>query len=106
MVLREATSARGSPAALGPGTSAPTPASGSAPASPAGVARAALTALDRTTGRLDAALSAARRGATFTPGELLALQAEAYRYAQTVDVAARAVEAGAQTIRQAVHAQA
>jgi hypothetical protein len=55
--------------------------------------------------RLDAALAEARRGRTFTAGELLALQAEAYRAGQTLELASKVVEQGAQSVRQAVGAQ-
>lgn len=64
-----------------------------------------LKAVERAQRRLDAVLEAARRGRTFTAQELLTLQAEAYRCAQTLDVASRAVEHGAQGVKQAVNAQ-
>ena len=47
----------------------------------------------------------ARRGRTFSPQELLCLQADAHRFAQTVEFAARAVEHGVQGLRQALNAQ-
>jgi hypothetical protein len=53
--------------------------------------------------RLDQLLAAARRGQTFTAGQLLALQAEAYRFTQTLDVAAKVVEQGVQGVKQAIH---
>jgi hypothetical protein len=55
--------------------------------------------------RLDSVLAAARRGQTFTAQELLALQADAYRYSQTLDVASRVVEQGVQSEKQAVNTQ-
>jgi hypothetical protein len=55
--------------------------------------------------RLDAVLAAARRGETFTAQELLALQADAYRYSQTLDVASRVIEQGVQSVKQAVNTQ-
>lgn len=55
--------------------------------------------------RLDAMLKAAKSGKTFSPQELLALQAEAYRYSQTLEVAAKVVEHGAQSVKQAVNTQ-
>jgi hypothetical protein len=73
--------------------------------SPAGPAQAALRAIERARERLDAALAEARRGRTFTAQELLALQADAYRYAQTFEVASRLVEHGVQAVKQAVNAQ-
>ena len=65
-----------------------------APESPA-VALDALKAVERAQRRLDFVLDAARRGRTFTAQELLSLQAQAYRCAQTLDVTARAIEHGA-----------
>jgi hypothetical protein len=53
--------------------------------------------------RLDGVLTAARRGATFKPQELLALQADAYRYSQTIEVASRVVEHAAHSVKQAVN---
>lgn len=75
------------------------------PSPPPGAALETLKAVERAQRRLDAVLEAARRGRTFTAQELLSLQAEAYRCAQTLDVAARAVEHGAQGVKQAVNAQ-
>lgn len=73
------------------------------PSPAAAPARAALASVERARERLDAVLAAARRGRTFSAQELLALQADAYRYAQTVEVASRVVEHGAQALRQAVN---
>src|SRR5512133_987137 len=55
-------------------------------------ARVALEALERARRSLDGALAAARNGQTFTAQELLALQSQAYRYSQVVDVASKVVE--------------
>ncbi len=55
--------------------------------------------------RLDEMLAQARRGRTFSPQELLCLQADAHRFAQTVELAGRAVEHGVQGLRQALNAQ-
>jgi hypothetical protein len=71
-------------------------------------ARPALSALghvERAQARLDAVLAAARSGRTFTAAELLGLQTEAYRCAQTVDLAAKLVEQGAQSVKQALNTQ-
>ncbi len=70
---------------------------------PAGAA--ALAAVERAQARLDAVLQAARSGRTFTAQELLGLQAEAYRTVQTVDLAAKLVEQGAQSVKQALNTQ-
>jgi hypothetical protein len=50
-------------------------------------------------------VAAARSGRTFTAQELLGLQAEAYRTVQTVDLATKLVEQGAQTVKQALNTQ-
>jgi hypothetical protein len=68
-------------------------------------AQAALEAVERARLRLDSVLEAARRGQTFTAQELLALQADAYRYSQTLDVASKVVEQGVQSVKQAVNTQ-
>lgn len=72
---------------------------------PSALAREALVSIERAQRRLDAVLEAARRGRTFTAAELLALQAQAYRCSQTLDVASRAVEQMAQGVKQAVNTQ-
>ena len=75
------------------------------PAKPSGPAHATFDALERARVRLDAVLAAARRGQTFTASELLALQADAYRYSQSLEVASKVVEQGAQSVKQAVNTQ-
>ncbi|HET8538425.1 MAG TPA: hypothetical protein VFL83_01005 [Anaeromyxobacter sp.] len=72
---------------------------------PAPPALSALESVERAQARLDAVLAAARSGKTFTAAELIGLQAEAYRCAQTVDLATKLVEQGAQSVKQAVNAQ-
>ncbi len=66
---------------------------------------AALGEVERAQRRLDAVLEAARSGRTFTAGELLGLQAQAYRYSQTVDLASKLVEQAAQSVKQAANTQ-
>lgn len=68
-------------------------------------ALSALSAVERAQARLDAVLTAARGGRTFTAAELIGLQAEAYRCAQTVDLASKLVEQGTQSVRQAANTQ-
>lgn len=80
------------------------PAAG-APGSAGSAAREALASIERAQRRLDSVLEAARRGRTFTAQELLVLQAEAYRCAQTLDVASKAVEHAAQSVKQAANTQ-
>ncbi len=75
------------------------------PAPAAHPAVAALAEVDRAQARLDAVLAAARTGRTFTAAELIGLQAEAYRCAQTVDLASKLVEQGAQAVKQALNTQ-
>jgi hypothetical protein len=50
-------------------------------------------------------LAEARRGRSFSAQELLLLQADAHRFAQSVELASRAVEHGVQGLRQALQAQ-
>jgi hypothetical protein len=65
----------------------------------------ALRSLEASQARLDRVMQAARGGRTFTAGELLALQSDAYRFTQTLDVASKLVEHGVQSVKQAVNAQ-
>jgi len=64
-----------------------------------------LSSLEASQARLDRVLQAARAGRTFTAGELLALQSDAYRFTQVLDVASKLVEHGVQSLKQAVNAQ-
>ena len=78
------------------------------PAGPPGPAATWTTPLRDIEGarvRLDGLLAEARRGRAFSPQELLCLQADAHRFAQSVEFAARAVEHGVQGLRQALQAQ-
>jgi len=106
------------PVGAAPPAAAPAPAPGPrfgevlrarlAPAPPHAQASPGLRLLQAVEGaraRLDGALSEARRGRVFTAGELLALQADAYRAGQTLELASKVVEQGAQSVRQAVGAQ-
>jgi type III secretion system YscI/HrpB-like protein len=65
----------------------------------------ALRGIDHARAALDGALAQARAGRTFTAQELLALQADAYRFHQAVDVVSKVAEAGAQAVTQAVNTQ-
>jgi hypothetical protein len=98
-VLREA--AQGD--RLAAGAAAPPPARSAASGGVPGVHL--LAAVEQAHRRLEGVLAAARSGRTFSAQELLGLQAEAYRAAQTVDLAARLVEQGAQSVRQALGTQ-
>jgi hypothetical protein len=68
-------------------------------------APAALRDIEAARARIDLLLEEARRGRSFSPQELLCLQADAHRFAQTVELAARAVEHGVQGLRQALQSQ-
>ena len=94
-----------SPATSPSAARATTPATAPGARTRASPVRPLLEAVESTRSRLDCALSAARRGRTFTAPELLALQADAYVYSQTVEVASRVVEQGAQAVKQAANTQ-
>jgi hypothetical protein len=55
--------------------------------------------------RLDAILEAAARGKTFTPAELLAMQATVFRYSQTVEVLSRATDRLVGAVKQTLGTQ-
>jgi len=55
--------------------------------------------------RVDALLDAAARGKTFTPGELIALQATVFRYSQTVEVLSRATDKLVGAVKQTLGTQ-
>lgn len=82
---------------------APFPAPAGPP--PSHPALSALGGVERAQARLDSVLAAARAGRTFTAAELIGLQAEAYRCAQTVDLASKLVEQGAQSVKHALNTQ-
>jgi hypothetical protein len=66
---------------------------------------APLGEIERARARLDGMLAEARRGRSFSAQELLLLQSDAHRFAQSVELASRAVEHGVQGLRQALQAQ-
>jgi hypothetical protein len=55
--------------------------------------------------RVDVLLEAAARGKTFTPGELLALQAAVVRWSQTVEVVSRAADRLVGAVKQTMATQ-
>jgi hypothetical protein len=64
--------------------------------------------LERTLGaerRVDTLLAAAARGKTFSPAELLALQASVFRYAQTVEIVSRATDKLVGAVKQTMGTQ-
>jgi hypothetical protein len=52
--------------------------------------------------RLDQLLAATRGGRALSAGDLLVLQAEAYRFSQGLEVAGKVVEQGVQAVKQAI----
>jgi hypothetical protein len=110
---------RGAPAPAAPGTGAtprtalPRPpgaarrqpgAAADAAGSPSPV-RALLAQTLAAEQRLDTLLAAAARGRTFSPAELLALQATAFRYAQVVEVVSRATDKLVGAVKQTMGTQ-
>jgi hypothetical protein len=55
--------------------------------------------------RLDKILDAAARGKTFTPAELLAMQATVFRYSQTIEVISRATDRLVGAVKQTLGTQ-
>jgi hypothetical protein len=55
--------------------------------------------------KIDAVLEAAARGKTFSPTELLALQAAVFRYSQTVEVVSRVADRLVGAIKQTMGTQ-
>jgi hypothetical protein len=108
LAITQAASRAASPSAQGPrprfghllearlGPPSPPPASAGTPLA------ASLRSVEAAQARLDAVLAAARRGQSFSAGQLLALQADAHRLTQTLDVAGKLVEQGVQSVKQAV----
>jgi hypothetical protein len=101
----DAARAAGGPAAPLPHGPWRPPGGAPPPPDPAAAAIAVLGRIEGARARLDALLSEARRGRSFSPAELLCLQADAHRLAQAVELAARAAEHGVQGVKQAVHLQ-
>ena len=91
------------PAPAGRPATGPVP--GGAAPSPGPSLPAALRDIEGVRSRIDGMLAQARRGRSFSPQELLCLQADSHRFAQTVEFTARAVEHGVQGLRQALNAQ-
>lgn len=82
------------------------PGAGAAPSGGArAAAREALRSLERARERLDRLLEGGRTGRSCTARELLDIQRQACGYAQRVELAAKVVEQGAQTVKQAVNTQ-
>lgn len=92
-----ATVAAGKPAAV--------PAHPVVPGPPAGPVRAMFARALGAEKQVDALLEAAARGKTFTPAQLLAMQATVARYAQTVEVVSRVADRLVGAIKQTMGTQ-
>jgi hypothetical protein len=79
------------------------------PAAPAPTLAAPIARLVERVGvgeaRVDALLEAAARGKTFTPAELIAMQAEVFRHSQTVEVLSRGADKLVGAVKQALGTQ-
>jgi hypothetical protein len=67
--------------------------------------RGVLRRVEAAEARVDALLEAAARGRTFTPAQLLALQATVFRYSQAVEVVSRAADRLVGAVKQAMGTQ-
>ena len=76
-----------------------------APAAPSAPVRALLERTLSSETRVDTLLAAAARGKTFSPGELLALQASVFRYSQAVEVVSRATDKLVGAVKQTMGTQ-
>jgi hypothetical protein len=74
-------------------------------APPGELVRALFTAALDVEREIDAVLAVAGRGGTFTAQELLALQAQAFRYSQTVEILSRATDRLLGALRQTLGTQ-
>jgi|SRR6478609_9946205 len=88
---------------------APPPPAAAPPRTPAAPAPSPVGALlERTLGaerHVDTLLAAAARGKTFSPGELLALQATVFRYSQAVEIVSRAADKLVGAVKQTMGTQ-
>jgi hypothetical protein len=79
-----------------------------APTTPAPTPSPLRAMLERTVGadqQVDALLEAAARGRTFTPAQLLAMQATVARYSQTVEVVSRVADRLVGAVKQTMGTQ-
>jgi hypothetical protein len=87
-------------------SNAPSPTA--APTKPAPTTTPLRSMLERTVGaekQVDALLEAAARGKTFTPAQLLAMQATVARYSQTVEVVSRVADRLVGAVKQTMGTQ-
>jgi len=87
------------PPAVGPSPPSAAPAPTPSPV------RALLEQTIGTERRIETLLAAAARGKTFSPGELLALQATVFRYSQAVEIVSRATDKLVGAVKQTMATQ-
>ncbi|HEY4393120.1 MAG TPA: hypothetical protein VGP64_03615 [Polyangia bacterium] len=104
-VLVEGTAAAPAPPTVAAGKPAAVPAHPVVPGPPAGPVRAVFARALGAEKQVDALLEAAARGKTFTPAQLLAMQATVARYAQTVEVVSRVADRLVGAIKQTMGTQ-
>jgi hypothetical protein len=109
-VLGEMAGARAGPGALPMRRLPPAPkaAAVAVPGAGASLSRGLARALAKAAAgeaRVDAILDAAARGKTFTPAELLAVQATVFRYSQTIEVLSRATDRLVGAVKQTLGTQ-
>ena len=75
------------------------------PVAPGAAVRTLMTRTFRAEAHLDRMLASAAAGKTFSAGQLLALQATAFRYAQTVEVLSRGADRLVGSIKQMLGTQ-
>jgi hypothetical protein len=80
----------------------PPPAAKPAPPAAGSAVRALLERAVAAENHVDTLVQAAARGKTFSPAQLLALQASVFRYSQTVEVASRVADRLVGAIKQTV----
>ena len=86
----------------GHGTPPPQP---SPPISASNAVRGVLERAVAAERNIDALLAAAARGKTFSPGDLLALQATVFRYSQTVEIVSRVADRLVGAVKQVMGTQ-
>jgi hypothetical protein len=93
------------PTTIAAGKPAAVPAHPVVPGPPAGPVRAMFARALSAERQVDGLLEAAARGKTFTPAQLLAMQATVARYAQTVEVVSRVADRLVGAIKQTIGTQ-
>ena len=93
------------PASAAAGKPAAVPAHPVVPGPPAGPVRAMFQRALGAEKQVDALLEAAARGKTFTPAQLLAMQATVARYSQTVEVVSRVADRLVGAVKQTMGTQ-